>query len=403
MQPPLKRRSHAASRRYAASAALFAGMLVGLLACAPGTDRGATGAEGQLSVDSIPLVDIGNEADGPHAEFSGYILTALLSDGRIVVANGDSQELRIFDATGAWLQTIGRSGAGPGEFSQLGWLHVGMGDTLRTYDWSLLRISVFSPEGVYQRGVMMGTDGGGGSLRPQGVLANGALVASTQASVDMRSAAGVRRDTSMLILFDADGRLLDSLGTFAGSEAWIQRTEESVSVGGRPFGKRLFVIGRGASVYIGTADTPELTVLRPGGSVERVIRWSAPSRPLTPEIVDAYIAATVSDASEDRRAGLTEMLRAAPFPDEMPAYAAVLLANDSSIWVGRYLPRGQGDRQTFDVLDHAGVTLGSVELPPRFTPSQVMGDRIIGIWKDDDDVPHIRVHRIVRARAESDQ
>lgn len=400
MQAPMQSLPPAASRRYPASQVLFASMIAGLLACAPSTDGRVTGASRLLSIDSIPLVDIGDEADGPHAEFSGYILPALLSDGRIIVANGGSQELRIFDSTGAWLQTIGRAGAGPGEFSSLGWLHVGVGDTLRTYDWSLLRVSVFSPGGVYQRGVMMGTDGGGGSLRPVGVLANGALVASTQKSVDMHSVAGVRRDTVMLILYDADRRLLDSLGHFPGSEAWISRTERSVSVQNRPFGKELIVIGRGASIYIGTADAPELTVLRPDGSIERVIRWSAPTRSVTPEIIDAYIAATVAEATqdhEDRRAGLTAMLKTAPYPNEIPAYAAILLANDGSIWVGQYLPEGQGERQTFNVFDGSGAPLGSVELPPRFTPSQVTSDRIIGIWRDNDDVPHIRVHRLVRA------
>lgn len=375
-------------------------MIAGLLACAPGTDGGVTDANQVLSIDSIPLVDIGDEADGPHAEFSGYIRPALLSDGRIVVANGGSQELRIFDSTGAWLKTVGRSGAGPGEFTALGWLHVGVGDTLRTYDWSLLRVSVFSPEGVYQRGVMMGVDGGGGTLRPQGVLANGALVASTQKSIDMRSAAGVRRDTSMLFLYDPDGRLLDSLGNFPGSEAWINRTEQSVSVQNRPFGKHLMVVGHDASIYVGTADAPELTVLRPDGSAERVISWSAPARPVTPEIIDAYIVATVAGASrgrEDRSAGLTEMLKGAPYPNEMPTYSSILLANDGSIWVGQYLPKGQGERQTFNVIDRSGAPLGPIELPPRFTPSQVTSDRIVGIWKDDDDVSHVRVHRLVRA------
>lgn len=396
MRVPLKTGSSGSIRRYGASQTLFASMVLGLLACTANADRAATDAGRGVSVDTIPLVDIGDEADGQHAEFSGYLQPALLSDGRIVVANGGSQELRIFDSKGTWLQTVSRPGAGPGEFKSLGWLHVGVGDTLRAYDWSLLRISVFSPEGVYQRGVMLGTDGGGGTLRPEGVLANGAVVASTQKSVDMRSAAGVRRDTSMLILYDADGRRLDSLGHFPGSEAWINRTERSVSVQGRPFGKRLIVVARGASIYIGSADAPELTVLRPDGTVERVIRWADSARSVTPEIIDAYIAATVAPASEDRRAGLAEMLRDAPYPNEMPAYSNILLAPDSSVWVGQYLPRGQGERQSFGIYDLSGAPVGSVELPPRFTPSQVTSERVIGIWKDEDDVPHVRVHRLVR-------
>lgn len=376
---------------------LLATAFAGLFACTSGTDDSSADAGSQMSTDSIPLVDIGDAEDGPHAEFSGALRTAMLSDARIVVANGGSQELRFFDSTGAWQQTVGRQGAGPGEFQSLGWLHVGVGDTLRTYDWSLLRVSVFSPEGVYQRGVMLGSNAGGGSLRPQGVLADGSIVASTQKVVDMSSAAGVRRDTSMLILFDADGAFLDSLGAFAGSEAWINRTEHSVSVRGRPFGKDLFVIGRDSSIYVGTADAPEITVLRRDGSMERVLRWSAPSREVTPEIIEAYVAATIDATSEDRRSQVRALLKDAPYPAGMPAYASVLLADDGALWVGRYMPRGQGERQTFDVFESSGAPRGSVELPARFTPSQVTGDRVLGFWRDDDDVAHVRVYRVVRS------
>lgn len=377
------------SGHHAARHVIVATMIAGALACASGSD-GSTATV--VSIDSIPLVDIGDAADGPHAEFSRIRQVALLSDGRIVVANGGSRELRIFDASGEWQQTIGRSGAGPSEFESLGWLNVGVGDTLRTYDFSLLRVSVFSPEGEYQRGISLGRDGWAGSLRPQGVLANGSLVTSTQKIVDMRSAAGVQRDTSMIILFDADGNFLDSLGHFPGSEAWISRTEQSVSVQNRPFGKALFVIARDSSIYVGTADAPELTVLRRDGRIARVIRWSAPSRAVTPEIIETYIAATVGEVDEDRRAQYAESLQDAPYPSEMPAYSSVLLADDGSIWVGRYLPRGQDDRQTFDIIDSSGVLLGAVEMPPRFTPSQVMGNRVIGIWRDEDDVPHVRIY-----------
>lgn len=374
---------------HAARYVVLVTVIAGTLACASGGEGSTTSA---VSIDSIPLVDIGDAADGPHAEFSGFLQTAWLSDGRIAVANGGSHEVRIFDSTGNWLQTIGRRGAGPGEFESLGGLYVGRGDTLRTYDFSLLRVSVFSPEGEFQRGVRMGTDGGGGTLRLQGVLGNGSLVASTQKPIDMNSEPGVRRDTSTLILFDADGTLLESLGQFPGGEAWISRTGRRVSVQNRPFGKELFVIARDSSIYVGSADGPELSILKGDGSVERVIRWSAPARAVTPEIIDTYVATTIDQVDEDRRALYTEMLRSAPFPSEMPAYADVLVGSDGSVWVGRYVARGQGERKIFDVFDSSGAPLGSFAMPLRFTPSQVSADRVMGIWRDEDDVSHVRVY-----------
>jgi hypothetical protein len=276
-------------------------------------------------------------------------------------------------------------------------LDVGAGDTLRTYDWGQLRVQIFSADGEYRRGYMLGPDGGGGTLRPQAALANGSIVASTQSSVDMSSAApGVRRDTSLLLLFDAEGRLLDSLGRFPGSEAWFDRTEQSMSVQNRPFGKRLTVRARDGAVYVGAGDTREITVLGTDGGAPRTLRWLGSAADITPQVIDTYITSTVSDAPAERRAAATAMLRRAPFPSTMPAYATFMLADDGTIWVGRYLARGRGENQTFDVLDASGSTLGSVEMPARFSPSQVTRDRIIGTWRDEDDVVHVRVYPLVR-------
>lgn len=369
------------------------------LGCASDDAASRANVSGAYVVDSVPVVDIGDEADGPHAIFSGPVRPVFLSDGRIVVANGGSRELRFFDAAGTWIRSVGRSGSGPGEFNSLGWLHVGTADSLLTYDWGQLRVSVFSPDGQYQRSYMLGPDGGGGTLRPQAALADGAIIASTQSSVEMNSAApGVRRDTSLLLLFDAQGRLLDSLGRFPGSESWINRTERSMSVQNRPFGKQLTVRAHANAVYVGSADTHELTVLESSGRAQRTLRWSASLEPISPEVVEAYVNATVADAPSEHRAAAIEMLKRAPYPPAMPAFATFVVAEDGTVWVGRYLARGQGERSTFDVLDAAGTILGSVEMPARFTPSQVTRDRVLGTWRDEDDVVHIRVYRLLRTQ-----
>ena len=39
-----------------------------------------------------------------------------LSDGRIAIVNQGSDEIRIYDANGRFVNTFGRKGGGPGEF-----------------------------------------------------------------------------------------------------------------------------------------------------------------------------------------------------------------------------------------------------------------------------------------------
>ena len=66
-----------------------------------------------------PTLSIG-EVDGedPYLLYLARDATRL-NDGRIVVANRGTQELRVFDARGTCLETLGGEGEGPGEFTQL--------------------------------------------------------------------------------------------------------------------------------------------------------------------------------------------------------------------------------------------------------------------------------------------
>ena len=63
-----------------------------------------------------PSVSIGRrEGEDPYLLYRASDAT-ILADGRIVVANGGSDELRFFDSTGSHLASRGGQGEGPGEF-----------------------------------------------------------------------------------------------------------------------------------------------------------------------------------------------------------------------------------------------------------------------------------------------
>ena len=66
-------------------------------------------------IGSEPALSIG-EVDGedPYLLYLARDATRL-NDGRIVVANRGTQELRVFDARGTYLETWGGEGEGPGE------------------------------------------------------------------------------------------------------------------------------------------------------------------------------------------------------------------------------------------------------------------------------------------------
>lgn len=79
-----------------------------------------------------PLLDIGVLEDDPRYQFYQVVGAQQLSDGRIVVANSGTSELRFYDSAGRFLSASGRQGGGPGEFGGLRSLAVLSGDSLLT-------------------------------------------------------------------------------------------------------------------------------------------------------------------------------------------------------------------------------------------------------------------------------
>ncbi len=94
-----------------------------------------------------PAVDIGVAEGDEGYELAGASGSVRLADGRIVIANSATNELRVFDSIGQFTRTISRRGEGPGEFA--GSMQVvGMADgTFAVFDQGNLRLSVFDTSG----------------------------------------------------------------------------------------------------------------------------------------------------------------------------------------------------------------------------------------------------------------
>ena len=117
----------------------------------PGSDSAAGGSSAVFGLAVAPTVQIG-VTDGPfELQFHKATSARRLADGRIVVADGDSKQLRWFDAGGGYLQHVGRRGEGPGEFRGVMHLIAWPGDTIAVLDPGLLRLSIFDLNGGFVR------------------------------------------------------------------------------------------------------------------------------------------------------------------------------------------------------------------------------------------------------------
>jgi hypothetical protein len=348
-----------------------------------------------------PLVDLGGQIGVANQEFSGLVFPVLLSDGRIAVANGGTQEVRVFDANGDFRRPVGRVGDGPGEFRSLGWIAISLGDTIQTYDWSSRRLSVFTPAGAFARSTHLNPPSEETGLRPLGLLPDGRLLARTQPVVNVKSKGGVIRDSVAIILLDYGGEVVGTAGLYPGNEDWIDRGEKSVSASDRPFGKHLHVVPCGIRICVGTADAPEVFVLNTAGKVERIVRWTSNTNLVTAADIEEYMRAAGEgwDAGSERmRDAYLVRLRSAPFPKEKPRFAGLLAQPDGSLWVQRYGRSPHVAPLIFDVFDPAGAWLRTVEMPGGFVPTHISRDRVVGVWKDADDISHVRVYGLASNR-----
>lgn len=135
-----------------------------------------------------------------------------LSDGRVVVANGGTNELRYYDSKGHHLVSVGGEGDGPGEFRRLASVAVLSGDTVAAWDAGNLRLSFFDPTGALARSIALETSEDVRFPQFLGVLDDAMILA--RASLPYapgESESTTLRAPAKLLLYGADGSMRDTV------------------------------------------------------------------------------------------------------------------------------------------------------------------------------------------------
>jgi hypothetical protein len=94
--------------------------------------------------DALPLID------DRAAILATPTLASVDSKDRLVVSDKSDKNVKIYDASGKRVSTVGRVGGGPGEFVSLVSAY-SFRDSIVTFDFAQHRLSVFAPDGRYVR------------------------------------------------------------------------------------------------------------------------------------------------------------------------------------------------------------------------------------------------------------
>ena len=390
-------------------------VMVPLASCAGGGDAGSGGfalrdsAGIQIAESAAPMwkegegwriaaepsLEIGVVDGAPEYQLDQVMTAWKRTDGKIVIVDRTSQTIRVFDGSGRHLRTSGGKGGGPGEFQALSWLHLLPGDSLMAYDAAVRRLSIFDPEGNLTSTRTLEFTGLSGP-RAAGAFGDGTLlVISRPESGPGLPKTGVRRDSTFYLRASPDGAPLNPIVHQLGQENYIKTGDGYAVFNSLIFGRSSQYALTSERLYAGETDRYEIGVYDPSGRLQRIIRLQRPVRPVAEEDVQTVRSrqrATKGAPSlvrETRKSMVEEM----PVPPTMPAFASLETDAARNLWVKEYPGAADPDAPSrWDVFDPDGRMLGALSMPGRFRVTQIGSDYVLGVWKDDLDVEHVRLY-----------
>jgi hypothetical protein len=350
-------------------------------------------------VEDVPLLEIGEvEGDAPYL-FANIGSIVRLSDGRIVVRETRSGEVRYFTSEGRHLLSALGRGDGPEELrSGSGTLMALEGDTLIVSD-RLDRV-VLDENGRFVRRLTLGVEtlgeligygsGDGGTW-----TADGSFIAHLSEPIPAPLAPGpLTRQALHIVRVSADLTQVDTVFAIRDSEYQVTAAG---SLATPPFyaAPRFSVTATGQTHVVADGALPEVHRLGEGGRHE-IVRWRFEPELITANDVEHWVGSFVarSPAQEQR-------IRASYAEVDAPAYKPV------AAWVvaGRHgevlLASGHPWDPAFapvrwSIIDADGEHLGQIDLPSRFEPRDFGVDWILGEWRNELDVPIVRLYRLIR-------
>lgn len=377
-----------------------AGAVVALAGCEPRSDTGSAAPAvpgAPLEIEAGSALSVGVLGGDLHQEFDRVVRPFVLPDGRLVVPNAGSHDIRVFNEGGEFLEALGGRGEGPGEFMYLSaaWPR---GDTIEAFDRELRRITRFLPDGATEVVPIAGGEYpdlglGAGSVGPGWAL--GGVIAAGYGE----------RDRIAVHQFGRDGGHLGELVSVGGI---VRYSAGNLGGGPEPLSPRSVVVADGTHLYYGDTLEPVIRRTSAPGIVDGEIAWEPTESPPVHNALERVIDQAVSEAPADDASATRARHEAAPVPDELSVFWDFLVDPEGFLWIQPYEPLahafalggryvgGADNGGTWPVLTTEGQRAGSIEVPDGLELTQVTPDAVVGIRRDELGVESVHVHRIRR-------
>lgn len=328
-----------------------------------------------------PALTIG-VVEGPDALlFQRIVSVARDGEGRLVVADAGWGEIRVFDAGGEHVLTVGREGEGPGEFQNLSGAWPGSGGNIFAVDGWQLRITEFGPVGGIESVTRIEGVGAPIFFKFWGPGGQGSILSSvtTLGARDL-SHGEASRSSMEFRLHGLDGSVMETVARLPGAAQGVLRPDGDVLHMPVPFTLESSATGHAAGVAATTGETYELRLFDTGGKLSRIARLAETPPAWTQEHLEAWVP-------NERLRALAQDFT---IPATHPGYDRLTAADTGEIWAQRYmLPRGATAH--WDVFHPGGRYLGRVDVPALFRPYSVSDGQVLGVHEDELGVQRVQV------------
>ena len=352
------------------------------------------GAEWRIG--TRPILRIGKVAGDPNHMFEQIRSASRMDDGTVVVLEGGTNELRLFDSGGKFVRNLGGTGEGPGEFRFLTEMWVS-GDTIFGFCNLQKRISVFGRGGEVLEDTRIEVAEGAGSPAAQSQLSDGTLLILSAPSGGLAFTLGIiEGSTWRLDRYSRDGRFINNIGFVKESDRWGHDIPGlpsfpylPLSLGLNPYA------AHGEYIYAGDPTGGSIERWSGDGELTGVTRWPTSDLRVTGRDRGRYREARSEPPQGINPASWNRYLGETPFSDRMPAYARLLIDALGNLWAERYRPPWQQGSSWY-VFDERGVWLGELAVPRGLRIFEIGADYLLGLERDELGVPFVVMLPLVR-------
>lgn len=360
---------------------------------------GAQSSVPSWTLSERPTLDIGNESN-TQTQFNGVTGILRMPGGEVVVANGTSQELRVFSPSGAFVRTL-TANSRAGVMRSLDRIWRGNGDTI--YAAEVLptesNVWIFTLTGVVGKQQVGASNAGG--VYPIARFPDGHFVVSAAPRRPGQAPIGMTHvDSTPLGVITLADRTPKWFGSLKNEMVILMTPNGGRGRGGGrttipfPYGRSTSYALSSDRLWIGDSETGTITLHDATGRGVAVFSTPTPTRRLDTAAVRRQ-RTLVGDAMNWNDRSRFDASYSLPLPSNAPRFARFIAGVNGEIWIEAFREDPSVPR-SYVVVNRAGSPVGRVTMPKGMIPFEVGPTDVLGILTDDDGLEHVVQYSVRR-------